>query len=77
MDVTIEENLFVYKLFDKMDKFLVFIVRMPYLLSNIPSSIFYGSIFSEFLRIARWTLRLTDFVPKASQLYTRVVIQGR
>ena len=60
-----------------MDKFLVFIVRMLYLLSNILSLMFYGSTFSEFLEIARCTLRLTDFVPKACQVYTRVVMQDR
>ena len=35
-------------------------VRMPYLWSNIPSSIFYGSIFLEFLLVALCALRLTD-----------------
>ena len=49
LDITIEDNLFVFKLFDKRDKFPFFIVRMPFFWSNIPSSIFYGSIFSEFL----------------------------
>ena len=49
LDITIEKNIFVYKLFDKNDKPPFFIVRMPYLSSSIPSSIFYGSIFSEFL----------------------------
>ena len=49
---------------------------MPYLLSNIPLSTFYVSIFSEFLRIARCTLRLTDFVPRASQLYTGMLTQA-
>ena len=48
---------------------------MPYLSSNIPSSIFYGSILSDFLRIARCTLRLTNFVPKTSQLYARMITQ--
>ena len=33
---------------------------MPYLWSNIPSSIFYDSIFLEFLLVARCALRLTD-----------------
>ena len=76
LDVTVEDNIFVYELFDKKDKFPFFIVRIPYLPYNIPSSIFYSSIFSEFLRIARCTLRLTDFVPKASQLYTSMITQG-
>ena len=67
LDITIKNNIFVYKLFDKRDKFLS---------SNIPSLIFYGSIFSEFLRIARCTLRLTNFEPKTSQFYTRKVTEG-
>ena len=30
-DITIKSNIFVYKLFDKRDKFPFFIVRMPHL----------------------------------------------
>ena len=61
LDIKIEDGLFIYKLFDKRDAFPFFIVRMPHLQSNIPSTIFYGSIFSEFLRIARCTLKLQHF----------------
>ena len=75
LDITNEDNMFLCKLFGKRDKFHFFIVCMLYPLSNIPS-IFYSSIFSEFLQIAWYTRRLTDFVPKASQLYTRIVTQG-
>ena len=39
---------------------------------NIPSKIFYGSIFSEFLIIARCTLILEDFVPKASTIPDKI-----
>ena len=77
LDIPIEDNVFVFKLFDKRDNFPFFIVRTPYLSSNIPLSMFYDSIFSEFLRIARITLKLTDFVPKAFQLDTTMVTQGR
>ena len=73
MGVKIENNIFVFKLFDKRDKFPFIIVHMPYPPSNIPSPVFYGLIISEFLQIARCTRRLTDHVPKASQLYTRMV----
>ena len=45
LNITIEDNVFVYQIFDKRSKFPFFIVRMPYLSSNIPSSIFYGSMF--------------------------------
>ena len=65
LDILVEENMFIYKLFDKRDTFPFSIIRMPDLTGNIPSSMYYGSIMSEFLRIARCTLLLTDFVPRA------------
>ena len=76
LEINIVNQIFVYKLYDKRDAFPFFIVRMPYISSNIPSSIFYGSIFSEFLRIARCTLQLDDFLPKAYELYSRMKTQG-
>ena len=76
LDITIENDIFLYKLFDKKDEFSFFIVRMPLLPSNIPSSIYYDSIFSEFLRISPFTLRVKDLVPTASQLYTKMELQG-
>ena len=42
---------------------------MPDLNGNIPSHVFYGSIMSEFLRIARCTLRYSDFLPSAISLF--------
>ena len=47
--IKIEDSVFVYKLFDKSDKFPFIIVRIQHLSSNIPSTIFYGPIFSELL----------------------------
>ena len=44
-------EIFVYKLFNKRNKFLFFIVRMPHFEKNIRSTIFYGSIFSSYSRI--------------------------
>ena len=76
LDITICDGRFIYKLFDKRDNFYFFIVRMPHFDSNIPSSIFYGSILSEFLRIARNTLLLEEFVPKSKDLFLRMCKQG-
>jgi len=76
LDITIQDGLFIYKLYDKRDNFPFYIVRMPCLSSNLPSNIFYASIMSEFLRIARATLKLEDFITKASSLYKRMVNQG-
>ena len=49
---------------------------MPNKSSNIPSTTFYGAIMSEFLRIARNTLLYTDFLPRARDLYKRMLSQG-
>ena len=76
LEIKIEDGIFVCKLFNKGDKFPFFIVHMPHFESNIPSTIFYGSIFSKFLRIARCTLKLEHFLPRASELYLRTLSQG-
>ena len=76
LDIQIIDNQFVYKLFDKRDAFPFSIVRMPDLSGNIPSHIFYGSIFSEYLRIARASLKYQDFLPKAKELLNRMINQG-
>ena len=56
LDINITEGKFIYKLFDKRDAFPFSIVRMPFMDSNIPESIFYSAPVGEFLRIARSTL---------------------
>ena len=76
LDISIEDGIFVYKLFDKRDTFPFSIVRMPDLSGNIPDHVFYGSVMSEFLRIARATLRYPDFLLKAKELFDRMVNQS-
>ena len=49
-EIPIQDNIFACKL-EKRSTFPLFIIRMPYLSSNIPSSIFCGSIFSGFQSI--------------------------
>ena len=76
LDITIKDNTFIYKLFDKRDEFPFFIVRMPHLNSDIPSYVFYGSLMSEFLRIARCTLLFSDFCSRSANLVKRMKNQG-
>ena len=76
LDITIHDGMFIYKLFDKRDEFPFSIVRMPDLSGNIPDHVFYGSVISEFLRIARATLLYHDFIPKAKTLFNRMVNQN-
>ena len=76
LDITIQEGKFIYKLYDKRDDFPFSIVRMPHINSNIPENIFYSALMGEFLRIARSTLLLQDFLGKAKGLTYRMISQG-
>ena len=76
LDISVNNDGFVYKLFDKRDTFPFFIVRMPYLSSNIPEFIFYGTIKSEVLRIAKNTLKYENFKTRVIYLLTRMKNQG-
>ena len=49
---------------------------MPYIDSNIPAYIFYGTILSEIVRIARSTLLLDDLIPRLVALFKRMLTQG-
>ena len=73
--ISIVDSLFIYKLY-KQDDFPFHIIRMPDKNGNIPLHVFYGSIMSEFLRIARATLLFADFLPRAKALFTRMMNQG-
>ena len=76
LDIKISGEEFIYKLFDKRDEFSFSVVRMPYIDSNIPSYIFYGTILSEIVRIARSTLLLDDLIPGLGALFKRMPTQG-
>ena len=76
LDISIVDGLFIYKLYDKLDDFPFHIIRMPDKNGNIPLHVFYGSIMSEFLRIARATLLFSDFLPRAKALFERMIKQG-
>ena len=49
---------------------------MPNLEGNIPEHVFYGSIYSELLRIARASLLYDDFLSKSRTLKDRMLNQG-
>ena len=76
IETNIVDGIFVYKLYDKRDSFPFSIVKMPYLSSNIPYNIFYNTILSEVLRIARFSLLYNDFLFKARELCQRMRNQG-
>ena len=76
LDISINSRIYIYKLFDKRDDFPFTIIKMPHLSSNIPYNIFYNTILSEILRIARCSLLYADFLIKARELCRRMINQG-
>ena len=76
LDINIVNNKFDLKLFDKRDAFPFEIVRMPYLSNNMPSNIFYSTLSSELLRIARCTTGKENFLKSSKSLITRMRNQG-
>ena len=70
------DNKSSYRLYDKCDDFSFSIVRMPYNLSNIPTSMFYSCVGAEILRIARATSDSDSFQLSCKSVLKRMTNQG-
>ena len=68
LDITVKDEVFVYILFGKRDAFPFFVIRMPYIDSNIPKSIFYSALVVEFTRITFSSFLCKDFNEKAKEV---------
>ena len=81
LGITMEDNKFVHQLFDKRDKFSLFIVGYYVCLLCLLWLIYQAKFhhqysmvqYFQFLWIAWWTLGLTDYTAKLSQLYPKMV----
>lgn len=67
--------MFVFKLFDKRNDFSFFLVRMPYINSNIPKLVFYSTLVGELLIIGRISLLYKDFDEKLKEMLNRMKAQ--
>ena len=76
LQMEVEEGRLRTSLYDKRDGFNFEIVRMPFLESCIPDRIFYATIMSEVLRIARATTHLENFKNTTNVLLRRMKKQG-
>ena len=76
LSINIVDAKFNTCLFDKRDAFPFSIVRMPYLCSNMPSKIFYASVSSEILRLARTNSNRNNFLNTVKVLLDRMRKQG-
>ena len=76
MSLKIKDGDIETSMFDKRDHFQFAIVRLPYLVSNIPQRMFYASIGAEFLRICRISSDLSHAKICLSSLVGRAIKQG-
>lgn len=76
LELLVKEKKLKTKLYDKRDGFNFQIVRMPFLESCIPDRIFYATIMSEVLRIARATTHREDLKSSTETLLERMRDQG-
>ena len=76
LDITITDNKFVTKLYDKRDSYNFDIVRLPYKNSNMPSKMFYATIGAELIRICRATSGYNEFIISTKSLLNRMRNQG-
>lgn len=67
--------MFVFKLFDKRNDFSFFLVRMPYINSNVPKLVFYSTLVGELLIIGRISLFYIDFDEKLKEMLNRMKAQ--
>ena len=69
LDITIEQDIFIYNFLDKRYSFPISIVKIPHIESNIPQNNFYSTIKSEFLKLSCSTLCLWDLRAKVQKSY--------
>ena len=76
LNIHIKNNTFKTSLYDKRDAFPFSIVRMPFLCSNMPSTMFYSSLGAEVLRIGRANNDVTTFFNSTKCIIDRMIKQG-
>ena len=80
LDLTVELNenshTFVYKLYDKRDKFKFSIVNYPDLGGNIAKVCGYGVVKSELKRYAKLSSKISDFNIRKDLLFDKVLRKG-
>lgn len=76
LDITIRDDKFHTKLFDKRDAFNFQIVNFPDLSGNIPNKHSYGVFVSQLIRYARCCGDVTDFINRTKTLIDKLTKQN-
>ena len=76
LDIGIEENRFISKLYDKRRDFGFNVITFPNLRSNIPNNASYGTFIGELYRICKSSTKYTDFVTDVKLLIHKLINQN-
>ena len=76
LDITITNNQFITKVYDKREDFKFDIVNFSHLDSNIPKTPAYGVFISQLIRYSRICSDFSSFQAKSLQLCSRLIKKG-
>jgi hypothetical protein len=76
LEISVVDNKFEHKLYDKRDAFSFYIIRFPYRCSNMPVKMFYSTISAEILRICRASGEYPPFCIACGPFMKRMKSQG-
>ena len=76
VDLDLHSSKFVYKLFDKRDKFKFKIVNYPDINGNISMKCCYGVVKSELKRYAKLSSKFSDFISRKNILFDKLLSKG-
>ena len=76
MDISVHQNKFVNKLFDKRNDFNFNVISLPNLASNIPINQAYGTFYSQIVRIFNANNNFMNFVNDIKYLILKLTKQN-
>ena len=76
VDLDLNSGKFIYKLFDKRDKFKFKIVNYPDIMGNISMKCCYGVVKSELKRYAKLSSKFSDFIIRKNILFDKLSNKG-
>ena len=76
LDLSIEDDIIITKIYDKRDDFTFNIVNFPHLDSDVPKSPSYGIYMSQLVRYARACSKVDDFNERNLMLTKKLLCQG-
>ena len=76
LDIIVENNIFITRLYDKRRDFSFKVVSLPNMKSNIPTAPTYGIFTGELYRLSKSCSEVTQFISEVKLLTSKLIIQN-